>query len=139
MDFEFILIGSDMNTYYMARSFHEEYHRKCYMIGTKLTVFTLHSNIFTFIQEPGLNEKEGFVEALTKFAKHHQDKKLILVGTNDVYVRLIIENAEYLKKHYLFNYTNEDLMNDLMNKELFYTKYKDSTYKSKSIIKVRQI
>ncbi len=125
MNFELVLIGSDINTYYMARSFHEAYNRKCYMIGTKLTSATLNSNVFTFIQEPKLNDKDIFVKTLTSFAKQKKNKKLILVGTNDVFVRLIIENAKLLKEYYLFNYCSENIMNNLMNKELFYTAYQN--------------
>ena len=45
---------------------------------------------------------------------------MLLIGTNDLYVRLIIENSEMLKDDFVFNYIDEDLMNNLLVKKNFY-------------------
>lgn len=126
MDFEIVLIGTDINCYYMARNTHEAYNKKAYVIGKEPMKFTSYSKIINLQIEPRLHEKEVFIRVLEDFALKHEDKKLILIPTNDNYVRLIIENKEFLKKYYLFNDISEDLMNSLLVKDKFYEVYEDS-------------
>ncbi len=126
MDFEIVLIGTDINSYYMARNTHEAYNKKAYVIGKEPMKFTSYSKILNLQIEPKLHEKQTFIKVLEQFALEHKDKKLILIGTNDNYVRLIIENKEFLKKYYLFNDISEDLLNNLLIKDKFYEVYDDS-------------
>src|SRR5699024_4822263 len=71
---------------------------------------------------PDITDKGRFVPILKELAENLQNRNhpLVLVGTNDAYVRLIIENEEELKKYYRFNYISEDLMNRLQKKANFY-------------------
>ena len=118
-----VIIGTDMNAYNMAISFHEEYDIKPIIVGRESLSFTQLSSIINCIElHPDLGEGATFVKFLKEIAAKYAvaDKKLLLIGTNDLYVRLIIENAEALKEHYVFNYISEPLMNDLLVKSNFY-------------------
>lgn len=118
-----IIIGTDMNAYNMSISFHEEYGIKPILVGKEEMSFTKLSSVIGHIEiHPNLWDKSEFVSVLTEVAKKYKtaDKKLLLIGTNDFYVRLIIENADVLKEMFVFNYMPEDLMNNLLVKSNFY-------------------
>ncbi|WP_192869537.1 ATP-grasp domain-containing protein [Lentibacillus sediminis] len=116
-----IIVGTDINAYNMAISFHEAYGVKPILIGKMQMGFTNLSSVMERIEiHPDLTE--NFVPVLTKLAEKLQTdgKKLLLVGTNDAYVRLMIENEQELKRHYVFHSIGEPLMNQLQNKANFY-------------------
>lgn len=107
----------------MAISFHQAYGMKPILIGKQQMGFTDISNVIEKIDiHPNLADEGQFVPIMMQLAKDLEstNKKLVLVGTNDVYVRLIIENEAALKPYYMFNYINESLMNKLQNKSNFY-------------------
>lgn len=118
-----IIVGTDINAYNMAISFHQAYGIKPILIGKQQMAFTDLSSIIEKIEiHPALAEEGQFVPILTALATKlvSTNKKLLLVGTNDVYVRLMIENKAELKKHFVFDLINEPLMNQLQNKSNFY-------------------
>jgi D-aspartate ligase len=118
-----IIIGTDMNAYNMAISFHEAYGIKPILIGKEPLSFTEMSTITETIElNKQLSEPGHFADILISMAEKYRapGKTLLLVGTNDLYVRLIIENAKVLREHYVFNYPTEALMNQLQMKANFY-------------------
>lgn len=118
-----IIIGTDINAYNMAISFHEAYHIHPILVGKQEMGFTSFSTIPERIDiHPDLTDEGRFVPILGELAKElsSRNKKLVLVGTNDAYVRLIIENEAALKEYYHFNYISEELMNKLQKKANFY-------------------
>lgn len=118
-----IIIGTDMNAYNMAISFHEAYGIKPILVGKEPLSFTSLSTITETIElRSGLAEDSQFADILIDIAEKYRapGKTLLLIGTNDLYVRLIIENAKVLREHYVFNYITEDLMNQLQVKANFY-------------------
>lgn len=118
-----VIIGTDINAYNMAISFHEEYNINPVLVGKQEMGFTSFSTIPERINiHPDLTDEGRFVPILNELAEKLKErkKKLVLVGTNDAYVRLIIENADELKINYHFNYIDEDLMNRLQRKANFY-------------------
>ena len=123
MDFEVVILGSDVNAYYMARNCHEAYNKKAYVIGMTPMHFTGLSTILNITYEKKLHEAETVKKVLKDFARNHQNKKLLLIGSNDNYVRLIIENQEFLKKYYYFHTFSEELLNNLLIKDRFYSTY----------------
>ena len=125
MDFEVIIVGSDINAYYMARNTYEEYHKKAYVIAKTPMNFTAYSSILNIEYQDNLWDKEVFINKLVEVAKRFNNKKLLLIGTNDTYVRLIVENKEILEKYYIFNYPSLDIINNLLIKDNFYSKYSD--------------
>ena len=98
-----IIIGTDMNAYNMAISFHEEYGIKPILVGKEPLSFTSLSSIIKTIElNPKLPEKQVFVSFLKEIAEKYAEpgKKMLLIGTNDLYVRMIIENADELKSRF---------------------------------------
>lgn len=88
--------------------------------------FTSFSKICNLILEPNLWEQEVFKQRLKEYGKQANNKKIVLVATNETYVRMVVENAEFLKQWYVFNYVGEELMNNLILKENFYAMYGES-------------
>ena len=125
MDFEVVILGTDINAYYMARNTHEVYNKKAYVIGKVPMNFTSFSNILNIEYEPELWNKDKLLKRLSDFAEKHKNKKLVLIGSNDTYVRLIVENKDELEKKYLFNYPSLDILNKLLIKDNFYNNFKD--------------
>ena len=119
-EFMAVLLGSDINTYSMARAFHEAYQIKSKVIGKFYTGPSYQSKIIDFYARPDIDQKEIFVKELNDFAAQHTDKKLILLGCGDNYVRQIIENKNELDPNYIIPYIDQDLMETLIKKEAFY-------------------
>ncbi|MBY7141522.1 carboxylate--amine ligase [Virgibacillus sp. NKC19-3] len=118
-----IIVGTDINAYNMAISFHQAYDVKPILIGKQQMAFTDLSSVIEKIEiHPTLADEGQFVPTLTTLATKLEptDKKLLLVGTNDVYIRLMIENEAQLKEHFVFDLIDESLMNQLQNKSNFY-------------------
>ncbi|WP_202912238.1 hypothetical protein [Nesterenkonia muleiensis] len=117
-----VIIGTDLNAYHMAASFHEAFGVKPHVIGKVQLGFTHYSTIIgpiTYVEN--LDDAEVFVPALREYAEQlAAEVPLLLVGTSDHYVRLIIENAAQLEDLYRFNYPSEDLLNALHVKDAFY-------------------
>ena len=101
MDFELLIVGSDINAYHMARSYYEEYKRKAYLIGNMPVAVTYYSKILNFELIEDFKSASIFIKTLKKFYEEHSDKKILLIGSDDTYVRLIIENQEELKKYFI--------------------------------------
>lgn len=123
MDFEVVILGSDVNAYYMARNCYEAYHKKAYVIGKIPMAFTSLSKILNITYNENLHDKEVLKKILKDFYLEHKEKKLLLIPSNDDYVRLIIENQDFLKQYYYFHTITEDLLNNLLIKDRFYSAY----------------
>ncbi len=118
-----VIIGTNINAYTMARSFHEEYGVKPIIVGRASLPFTEYSTIMhAYEYEADLHNPKTFVTFLNMVARKYAslEKKYILIGTDDLYVQLIIENKEMLREHYLFNYIDEELMEQVYIKKNFY-------------------
>lgn len=126
INFNLVILGTDINAYYMARCYHERYNRKAYIIGKEPMNFTKLSNIVSIEYNPNLWDKNEFIKTLINFAQNHKEKPLLLVASNDFYVRLIVENNKELSKYYQFNYPKLKIVNNLLLKDKFYEAYKDS-------------
>ena len=125
-DVKVLIIGTDINAYYMSRCYHELTGKNADLIGKAPMAFTSVSNITNVQIEDKLWDSKVFVETLINYAKTKKAKeKILLIGTNDNYVKLIIENKSLLEKYYVFNYPDIDIVNNLLIKEKFYSIYKD--------------
>lgn len=123
-----LLLGSDMNVYYMARCYHEEYGEKAYALGKEPIRFTYATNIINISYNEKLRQSDCFADILIDYYKNHftNEDKVLLVPCHDVYVRLVVENKDRLSEYYKFNCPKLDIMDSFLVKEKFYETYKNS-------------
>ncbi len=116
-----VILGGDITTYSLARSFHEEYEIKSIAISTVKNWLNSYSSIIDNIIEPKMNELETFMDRLISLGRQYEGKKkLLLIACGDWYVRMIIENRAVLEKYYVIPYIEEELLNKLVLKDSFY-------------------
>ena len=116
-----VILGGDITTYCLARSFHEEYEIKSIAISTVKNWLNSYSSIIDNIIEPKMNELDTFMDRLVSLGKQYEGKKkLLLIACGDWYVRMIIENRDVLEKYYVIPYIEEELLNKLVLKDSFY-------------------
>lgn len=123
MDFQPVLLGSDINVYGMARSFHEAYGISSVAVGKGvLGVCTASKIVKVEVVEPNLEDDQVFVTTLLDFAKRYAGtgKKLLLVPCGDNYIKLLVRNQEKLRGTYEFECIDEPLLMRLSIKESFY-------------------
>ena len=125
-NFDVLILGSDFNAYYMARCYHEIYHKKVDVIAKKAVGVVSYSKIVNFKEVENFESAETFVTALNDYAKNKEVEKIILIGTSDELVRLIIENKEKLSPKYVHNYPSLDILNHLLVKDVFYQTFENS-------------
>ena len=122
-----LMLGSDINVYYMCRCYHELYGKKPNVLGKEPMRFTSGSSILNISYNEELKNPDKFADILIDYYKNnYKDEKVLLVPCHDVYVRLVVENKDKLKDYYLFNCPSTEIMDTLLVKEKFYTTYKDS-------------
>lgn len=120
-DFLPVLLGSDMNVYGMARSFHEAYGIQSVAIGKGHLPATAHSRIVTVAcAEPAIEEDDVFCRTLIDFAGRYPGRTLLLVPCGDNYIKLLVRNQDKLRDYYRFACINEALLLRLSLKESFY-------------------
>lgn len=123
IEFVPVLLGSDINVYGMARSFHEEYGIPSVAIGKGILGPCTASKIVKVeVVEPNLEDDEVFVSTLLQFAKRYEGtgKKLLLVPCGDNYIKLLVRNQDKLRGVYEFECIDEELLMRLSIKESFY-------------------
>ena len=117
-----LILGTDINTYYMSRCYHELTGKKADIIGNRAIPYTTISNP---IIVNDFNNRKNFINALNKYGEENKDKKILLIATSDLYVKMVAENKNILEKYFYFNYPNLEVVNNLLIKEKFYDIYKE--------------
>ena len=144
-----VLLASDINVYSMGRAFHEAYGIKSLMVArAKGGVITEDTRILDYFEEPRLDETQVFKDTMAKIYRKYgrvggpitgpeaetagpeqmgvseeglPAKDMILLGCADHYVRLIVENKEYLKGlGYIVPYSDKPILDRITLKESFY-------------------
>ena len=119
-EFAAALLGSDINTYSVARAFYEEYQIKSYVFGKYWTGPSFNSKIVEYHGNPLMDTEDVFLEHITALAKRLSNKKIFVLGCGDNYVTLIGKCKDKLPENVIAPYISIDLMNQLVNKEHFY-------------------
>ena len=120
LEFVPILLGNDINSYSVARAFHEEYSVRSIIIGKFRSGPNNNSNLSDLIILPDIENPTIFLKTLDEIRAKYAGKKLILIGCGDTYVQLIITHKKILSPSFIIPYIDEELMNDLIHKEKFY-------------------
>jgi len=131
MDFSCLIIGNDINAYYLARCYHELTGRKADLIGLnvpgeKSFAYTRYTKILNIKYVEKLWDENIFLSVLEDYYQNHKEDKILLVSSNETYGEYIAKNQSKLKNKFYFNYPSVKLQRTLVMKELFYKKYEDS-------------
>lgn len=130
INYNVLILGSDANSYYMARCYHEAHHKKAYLLVKRKFPYTTYSNIVNIIYNDKIWNEDEFLKAIYKFKEEHNNYLTILISTNESYANFISKNSDKLKKDgFTFNYPNIDIMETLIMKEKFYKTYNNSVIK----------
>jgi D-aspartate ligase len=126
-DFLPILLGTDLNSYGMARAFHEEYGIKSLALGEFWLTPTRHSTIVDVRILEGLGTQEGFLANLNLIYEEYHNKfeKMLLVSCGDSYTKLVVKNKKKLEERFVTPYIGEELFEKLATKEAFYETCKE--------------
>ncbi len=119
-DFLPILLASDINVYSMARAFHEAYGIRSLMVARRRGGVTGSTRILDYLEVDRLDETSVFLETMDGLAEKYRDRKLLLIGCADHYVRLIVENKERLKDRFVLPYADKAVLDNITLKESFY-------------------
>lgn len=121
LEFMPVILGGDIATYSLARSFHEEYGVRSTAISLYKNWLNSYSSIIDNIIEPRMNETDVFLDKLISLGEKYKGiKKLIILACGDWYVRMIIENRDKLEEYYVIPYVNEEIFNKVVLKDSFY-------------------
>lgn len=128
--FRALIIGNDINAYYLARCYHEFTGEKAdllanYIAGEKPFSYTRYTNILNIRYRENLWDEKIFLEELDLYFNEHKKEKILLVSSNETYGEFIAKNKAKLKKKFFFNYPSVKLQHTLVNKEDFYKTYAD--------------
>ncbi|MCR4615362.1 MAG: ATP-grasp domain-containing protein [Clostridiales bacterium] len=120
-DFLPVILGGDITAYSLIRSFYEEYQIKSLAVNMSQGGPVVMSGLCESIYYENLESKEVLLPALMEVGeKYSKDKKLLVLGCGDWYVRMLIENRGMLSKYYVIPYIDEDTMNRIVLKDKFY-------------------
>lgn len=114
------LLGSDINTYSVARAFYEAYKVKTYVFGKYMSGPSCFSKIVNYRSNPKMDTEEIFLKAVNAVAKRFRHKKIFVLGCGDNYVTLISRCKDKLPANVIAPYVDIALMECLVNKEKFY-------------------
>ena len=130
-NFRTLIIGNDINAYYLARCYHELTGKKADLIslivpGQKTFAYTRYTKILNIKYIEKLWDENIFLNALNEYYNEHKDEKILLISSNETYGEYIAKNQSVLKKKFYFSYPSVKLQKTLIMKELFYKEYADS-------------
>lgn len=114
-----VLIGADIGTYSIARSFYEEYGIKSKTFSQEVLGAINNSKIIDMTTIPNLT-KEKLLEELKKFAKKTKNTKKILLACSEWYVDIIVLYKKALEKDYIIPYVNKNILDNIVRKDNFY-------------------
>jgi len=122
-EYEFlpVILGGDITAYSLVRSFYEEYQIKSLAVSMSKGGPVVMSGLCENLYYDNLESVEVLLPTLMEIGeKYGKNKKLIVLGCGDWYVRILIENKAMLSKHYIVPYIDEALMNRIVLKDKFY-------------------
>lgn len=114
-----VLIGADIGTYSIARSFYLEYGIKSKTFSQEVLGAINNSKIIDMTVIPKLT-KEKLLKNLKDFAKKTKGTKKILLACSEWYVDIIVLYKKELEKDYIIPYVNKDILDNIVRKDNFY-------------------
>ncbi|HYL40145.1 MAG TPA: hypothetical protein VET90_02445, partial [Candidatus Binatus sp.] len=117
-----VILGSDLNAYGMARSFHEAYGVRSLALASFPLSPTRHSRIVDLEVVAGFGREETFVATLVDRARRLSERfdRLVLVPCGDRYAELVSRFQVDLAEGYVVATPDHALVQRVANKASFY-------------------
>lgn len=121
MTFNAIILGTDHNSYSVARSFNEAFDKKPIVAGSAVLVPFYKSKIADIYTEKNFSFDDGvFVQTLNKIAKSRPEEDFIFFAPTEHYVDLLVRNAKDFDFSFHIPYPDpEEASKLLMKSELY--------------------
>jgi len=119
-DFVPILLGTGVGAYNIARSLHEEFGVRSLALGRVALRETRHSRIVDVRASNGFDNPDEIVRQLHALADEFPERALLLIGTVEYYVNVLIDHREELGERFVIPLVDRALADRLINKTDFY-------------------
>jgi len=114
-----VVLGGDIGAYSLARAAHEAYGVRTVVVSSVATGPVRRSRVVEHVVEPGVDDPAVAVAVLRRVADAHEGAPLLLLGSADRAVRLLVENREQLEDRYVLPYVGRELLDRMTDKEGF--------------------
>lgn len=121
MTFNAIILGTDHNSYSVARSFYEAFDKKPIVAGSAVLVPFYKTKIADVYTEKNFSADDKiFIDTLNKIAKARPEEDFIFFAPTEHYVDLLVRNAKHFDFSYHIPYPDPDMASKLLKKSEFY-------------------
>ena len=121
MTFNAIILGTDHNSYSVARSFYEAFDKKPIVAGSAVLVPFYKTRIADVYTEKNFSADDKiFIDTLNKIAKARPEEYFIFFAPTEHYVDLLVRNAKDFDFSYHIPYPDPDMASKLLKKSEFY-------------------
>ena len=115
-----LIFANDINVYSVSRAFYEKYGVRAHVYGKAEDGTCYRSKLMEYHAVKGCDREETILKLANEFADKHRDKKIIIIGCGDNYVRRISANKGRFSDNIIVPYMDENVLAGLMDKEQFY-------------------
>ena len=114
-----VVLGGDIGAYSLARAFHQAYGVRTTVVSGAATGPVRRSAVVDNVVVPGVEDPEVAVAVLRRLAEGHEGAPLLVLGSADRAVRLLVEHRDRLEDRYVVPYVGRELLERMTDKERF--------------------
>lgn len=116
-----VILGTNINTYNMARSLHEAFGVRTIALGRAALRETASSSIVDVRADARLGDPEVVVATLLELASELRadGRTLLLLPNIEFYANVVLDHREVLEEHYVVPLVRKELADRLMHKARF--------------------
>lgn len=118
-DFVPVILGTNLNTYNIARSLHVAYGVRTLALGRAALRETAHSAIVEVRTFPDFDDPESIVARLLDVAAEFPGRKRLLIANIEFYTGVVLDHRAELDEHFLIPLVDAKIGRQLMSKTGF--------------------